>query len=139
MPSDSGLKSTLAAIDRARKAARIAVKPALMKSANEIAAAQSALAPVLTGDLKDSIAVTAPGETTPPYSQPGGSRVAGETEVVVTAGNSDVRYPHLVEYGAAHAEAQPFFWPAYRLLKTRAQRRIKRVTKKAIKEAFDHA
>lgn len=91
------------------------------------------LAPELTGDLKESIAVTLPRQTTPPYSQPGGSTLAGPLEVLVTAGNSEVRYPHLVEYGTASAPAQPFFWPAYRLSRKRIASRIKRAISKAVK------
>lgn len=77
--------------------------PALEKGAEEVAAAQRALAPddPATGapDLRTSIAVTPPGQATPAYSQPGGSRMASELEALVTAGNTDVRYAHLQEYG----------------------------------------
>ena len=137
--NDNGLASTLAAFDRAIRAPREAVIPALLKSGHELANAQKALAESSrdSGDLIDSIEVTPPGQSTPPYSQPGGSRVAGETEVLVTAGNSDVRYPHLVEFGTAHAEAQPFFWPAFRLLRKRLQNRINRAAKKAVKDAWN--
>ncbi len=93
------------------------------------------LAPVESGALRDSIAVTGPGETTPSYSQPGGSQVAAENQVLVTAGNTAVRYAHLQEYGTAHAPAQPFFWPAYRLFKKRLAGRIKRSISKAVREA----
>jgi HK97 gp10 family phage protein len=129
----------MAAFDRIARAPREAVIPALMKSGHELAAAQKTLAETSrdTGALIDSIEVTAPGKHTPPYSQPGGFRVAGETEVLVTAGNSDVRYPHLVEYGTANAEAQPFFWPALRLLRKRLQNRINRAAKKAVKDAWN--
>ena len=126
------LQKRLKAIPRAVKEA---VVPALLKSGEELADRMKALAPEDTGDLKDSITVTPPGGTTPPYSQPGGSRTAGETQVLVTAGNDDVRYPHLVEYGTAEAEAQPYFWPAYRLTKKRAANRIKRAARKAVREA----
>lgn len=117
------------------KAVREAVHPALAKSGQDLATMQRILAPRDTGDLQKSIAVTLPGETTPPYSQPGGTRVAKENEVLVTVGNSDVRYPHLVEYGTANAPAQPFFWPSYRLLKKKLSARIKRAISKAVKEA----
>lgn len=117
-------------------AVRQAVVPALIKSADEIAGRMRTLAPEDTGDLKDSIAVTPPGGTTPPYSQPGGSTVAGENQVLITAGNTDVRYPHLQEYGTAHAPAQPFFWPAYRLTRKRAANRIKRAIGKAVKDEW---
>ena len=113
------------------------VEPALVKGAEEIAATQRQLAPEDTGDLKDSITVTPPGQTTPAYSQPGGSRTANENEALVTAGNVAVRYPHLVEYGSSHAPAQPFFWPGFRLTRTRAQNRIKRAIRKAVRTGWD--
>ncbi|TPW26389.1 HK97-gp10 family putative phage morphogenesis protein [Pararhizobium mangrovi] len=139
MRSESGLPETLAAFERVVEAAREAVKPALEKSGEEMANAMrfAAMPSRATGKLIESIAVTLPGETTPPYSQPGGSRVAGPFEAIVTAGNKDVRYAHLVEYGTSKAEAQPYFWPVYRLLKARATRRITRAINKSIKEAFD--
>jgi HK97 gp10 family phage protein len=126
------LKKRFAAIP---KVVKQAVVPALMTSGNELADRMRALAPEDTGVLKGSIAVTPPGGTTPPYSQPGGSQTAGETQVLVTAGNTDVRYPHLVEYGTAEAKAQPYFWPAYRLSKKRIVGRIKRAVRKAVREA----
>ncbi|MEO9335960.1 HK97-gp10 family putative phage morphogenesis protein [Mesorhizobium sp. SB112] len=119
------------------KSVREAVEPSLVQSGEELADMMRRLAPEEDGDLKDSIAVTAPGQTSPAYSQPGGSRVAGELEVLVTAGNSDVRYPHLQEYGTAHHEAQPFFWPAFRLLRKRLQNRTKRAVSKAVREGWD--
>jgi HK97 gp10 family phage protein len=130
-----------AQLDRLRRrleaipeAVKEAVRPALTKSAEELVERMKALAPEDTGALKESIHVTLPGETTPPYSQPGGSRIAAENEALVTVGNSEVRYPHLVEYGTAAAAAQPFFWPAYRLSKKRIQNRIKRAIGKAVRE-----
>jgi HK97 gp10 family phage protein len=134
--NDNGLASTLAAFDRVRDAARQAAMKALTKDATELAAAQKRLAPKDTGALADSIAVTLPGESTPPYSQPGGMRVAGPNEVIVTAGNEDVRYAHLVEYGTSKTEAEPFFWPALRLFRTRFKRRDSRTIKQAIKKAW---
>ncbi len=113
---------------------RKAVLPALEKSGDELADMMRTLAPEDEGDLKESIAVTLPGESTPPYSQPGGERVAGELEVLVTAGNSAVRYPHLQEYGTARHEAQPFFWPSVRLLQKRPKNRTKRAVAKAVRE-----
>jgi len=116
------------------KAVREAVQPALAKAGQDLATMQRILAPRDTGALKDSIAVTLPGEQTPPYSQPGGSRTAKENEVLVTVGNDDVRYPHLVEYGTAEAAAQPYFWPGYRLMKKKMANRIKRAISKAVRE-----
>ena len=119
------------------KAVRDAVTPALKSSGEELASTMKALAPEDTGDLKESIAVTLPGQSTPPYSQPGGMRVAGETEVLVTAGNEDVRYSHLQEYGTSNHEAQPFFWPAVRLNQKRIKNRIKRAIAKAVRQNWN--
>ena len=112
-----------------------AVTPALITAGRDLFVSMRLLAPEDTGALKDSIHVTAPGESTPPYSQPGGSTVARENQVIVTAGNTDVRYAHLVEHGTAEAAAQPFFWPAFRLKRKTLANRIKRAIRKAVKEA----
>ncbi|WGD32015.1 HK97 gp10 family phage protein [Ancylobacter sp. WKF20] len=124
------LKRRLQAIPRAAVAA---VTPALIKAANEMADTMRQLAPEDTGALRDSIAVTPPGQSTPPYSQPGGSAVAPSNAVLITAGNTEVRYPHLVEHGTAEAPAQPFFWPAFRLHRKKAASGIKRAVAKAVR------
>lgn len=130
------LERLLKRLDDIPKAVVEAVQPALAQSGNELAGAMKHLAPVDTGALRDSIAVTPAGERTPPYSQPGGSMVVPANAVVITVGNSETRYPHLVEYGTADAPAQPYFWPSYRLLKRRITNRIKRGVSKAVKEKW---
>ncbi len=137
MPNKDGLDDLMKAFDRVKKAPRERINAALLASANELATTQQHLAPKDTYALANSITVTGPGQSTPAYSQPGGSRVAGENEVIVTAGNSDVRYAHLVEFGTSKTDAQPFFWPALRLLRKRLQQRIDRAGKKAVKDAWD--
>ncbi|WOI55128.1 HK97-gp10 family putative phage morphogenesis protein [Palleronia sp. LCG004] len=117
------------------KAARDAVQPALAQGGYEVAETIESLAPEDTGDLVGSVTVTLGGFSTPPYSQPGGANLVPENQVAVTVGNSDVRYPHLVEYGTRHSAAQPFFWPGFRIAAPKAQRRIKRAILKAIREA----
>ena len=136
MSSDGGLRRFQDRMNRIPIAAREAVGPALLKGAEEIAAAQRMLAERSrdTGALIDSITVTPPGQSTPAYSQPGGSKTAAELEAIVTVGNADVRYPHLVEHGTAEAPAQPFFWPGFRLARKRAAARIKRAIGKGIKD-----
>ncbi|MET3578210.1 HK97 gp10 family phage protein [Mesorhizobium robiniae] len=121
------------------KSVREAVVPALVKSADELADTMRQLAEPSrdTGALIESIAVTPPGQSTPPYSQPGGMRVAGELEVLVTAGNEGVRYGHLVEYGTSSAEAQPFFWPAVRLTQKRTRNRTRRAIGKAVRDGWN--
>lgn len=122
-------------------AVRNAVKPALEQSGTELRDAMKALAEPSrdTGALIDSIVMTPGGQSTPPYSQPGGSRVVPENAVAITAGNSETRYPHLVEYGTSKAHAQPFFWPAYRLLKRRIANRTKRAISKAVREGWSQS
>lgn len=111
------------------------VRPALIKGAQETAAAMSALVPVDDGDLKASIAVTEPGETTPAYAEGGGKRAAGNNQALVTAGNENVRHGHLQEFGTVKQEAQPFMRPGARIAKPKAQRRIARAIGQAIKKA----
>jgi HK97 gp10 family phage protein len=132
MKQTAKLAKRLAAIPKKVVAA---VEPALIKSGEELVAQMRALAPEDTGALKRSITATPPGQSTPPYSQPGGSKMAAANQVLVTAGNTDVRYPHLVEYGTAHAPAQPYFWPAYRLSKKKITGRLKRAVRKAVRDA----
>lgn len=117
------------------EAVRLAVGPSLVAAAEDVAAAQRALAPVDEGDLVASIVVTGPGQSTPPYSQPGGSKVVPENAAAVTAGNSNVRYPHLQEFGTSFHPAHPFFWPGFRLARKRAVAKIKRAIGKAVRDA----
>ena len=111
------------------------VQPALITGAEEVAATMRALVPVKEGDLKASITVTAPGETTPPYAEGGGQRTAASNQALVTAGNEDVRHGHLQEFGTVAHEAQPFMRPGFRLAKPKALRRIQRAIGKAIRNA----
>lgn len=141
-----GLKKLDLKLRRLAPAAMRAAREAVLDGAQEIANLQQNLVPYDQGELHDSIVVTPPGGTTPPYSQPGGSRKAGPEQAIITAGNSGVRYAHLVEYGASpHVNggqfkgtlnpgttAQPFFWPAYRALRNRVRGRITRTIKREI-------
>ncbi|ORE90633.1 phage protein, HK97, GP10 [Stappia sp. 22II-S9-Z10] len=126
------------------------VQASVVAGAEMVAARQRQMVRRVSGDLYDSIDVTKPGETTPPHSQPGGARQAGEFEAIVTAGNSGVRYAHLVEFGTQPhkaggifeglehpgANAQPFFWPGYRLVRKPVRAMVKRSIRRAIKRAW---
>ena len=130
--------SSRSRIDRmlagATKAAIAEVQPALLKVGDRVADTMRQLAPEDTGNLIESISVTPAGKRTPPYSQPGGETLVPENQVMITAGDSDARYPHLVEYGTTKAKAQPFFWPAYRLEKKKAAAAIKRAIGTAVRK-----
>lgn len=120
---------------------------ASMTSGQEMVALARSYVPVRTGALRDSIVLTPPGGTPPAFSQ--GTRIVPPAAVMVTAGNTRVRYSHLVEFGTrAHiaggqfagaeipgAPAQPFFWPAYRLTSRRHRSRAGRALGKSIKAA----
>ncbi len=84
MARSADLQRVLARFEAIPQEVREAVKPALIKSGEELAARMRAVVPVDEGDLKRSIAVTLPGEMTPAYSM-GGKRMAGPLEVLVTA------------------------------------------------------
>lgn len=129
------LQKILSRIEGIPEAIREELRPTLQQSADELAGMMAHLAEPSrdTGALIESIAVTPPGGTTPAYSQPGGSRTAHDLETIVTVGNSDVRYPHLVEYGTAEAGAQPFFWPAVRSLQKRINGRTNRAIRKIVR------
>lgn len=133
--SDGGLSSFQRRMRAIPRAVVKAVEPSLIKGADEIADAMRRLAPIEDGDLRASIAVTGPGQATPPYSQPGGSMVVQDNAAAITVGNTNVRYPHLQEFGTAHHAAQPFFWPGFRLGRARALNRIKRAIGKAVRDA----
>lgn len=123
---------------------------ALVASAEEIAAFQRRLVPVKSGKLRNSISVNKGGRG-PKYSQGSGMKANDKADpdltVTITAGNTDVRYAHLVEFGTAPHEVgglyagaqhpgskpQPFFFPPYRAYRKRARGRSSRAMKAVIK------
>jgi HK97 gp10 family phage protein len=141
---------------------RAEIRKALGQSADEIVAVQRQLAPKRSGALARSIVATF-GGAAPAFSTFRSSSAAGgdpDLQVTISAGNSEVRYAHLVEFGTAphpiepvHAEAlggagqfgthvdhpgaaaKPFFYPGYRLLKKRVRGRVTRAVNRAAKKA----
>jgi HK97 gp10 family phage protein len=114
-----------------------ALRPALMRSGEKVATNMRTFAEASrdTGNLIDSIAVTGPGETTPAYAANGGKRMAGPNQVLVTVGDTDARYGHMIEFGTSKMEAQPFMLPGWRTAKPIVQRWISRSISVAIKKA----
>jgi HK97 gp10 family phage protein len=111
------------------------LRPALLQAGNDVADRMRALAEGSrdTGALIDTITVTGPGDTTPPYASGGGSIVAKPNQVLVTTGSPDMRHGHLVEFGTVKTEAQPFMRPGFRLARPKVMARISRAISKAIK------
>lgn len=138
MANDGGLSRIQQRLNAIPKKIREAATAATRMAADDVAGDMKHLAQASknTGALIDSITVTGSGETTPPYSQPGGSAVVPEGASRITVGNKDVRYPHLVEYGTTKAPAQSFFWPAVRSNQKKVQNTISRAVRKAIKDGW---
>jgi HK97 gp10 family phage protein len=115
-------------------AARAELRKSLALSAKQLVRAQKALVPVDTGKLRGSIDWTADPALVPKYAafSGGGKRAqAGDIAAVVFAGGPGVRYAHLVEFGTVNAEAQPFFYPAWRLRKKQIAARARRAARTA--------
>lgn len=141
MADDGGLARIQQRLNAVPKRIRERMGVVVVEEANKIAEDMRSLAQASkdTGALIDSITVTGPGEVTPPYSQPGGMTKVAENSAMVTVGDEDVRYPHLVEYGhtgpnGSVVDPQPFFWPAVDLNKRRASLRLRREAKKAVRK-----
>lgn len=144
-----GRKRLLAKMAALPAEVRSAIKQALAEGADEITDMQKRLAPVKTGDLRNSIVQTWGGHRVR-YSSLNATAGAGDPDLTVriSAGNSKVRYAHLIEFGTAPhinggkfvgsqhpgTKAQPFFYPPYRALRKRVKSRITRATTKAAKK-----
>ena len=111
------------------------VRPALMRAADLVADTVQRLVPVDQGDLRASVNVTGPNEVVPAYAMGGGERVAESNEAIVSVGNSNVRYPHLIEYGTKTAPAQPYFWPSVKLTEAKVRRIVRAGISKSIKRS----
>jgi HK97 gp10 family phage protein len=131
-------------------AVRSAVKQALAQGADEITEAMQRQAPEDTGKLKRSIRQTWGGGKVAYSSLAGSAGEAGDPDlsVRISAGDSSVRYAHLVEFGTApHLNGglfagsrhpgtapRPFFFPVFRAYRRRARSRISRATTRAVKK-----
>ena len=134
------LKARLAKIpDIAREAAASAME----EGAQEIVDAMKAMAPVDSGDLRDSINWTW-------GSVPAGSFVIDEIRsgrnrgdqyatlrIKIYAGNRDAFYARFQEFGTRSQPAQPFFFSTWRKERAKFRRRIRDRIRKRIKEAFN--
>jgi HK97 gp10 family phage protein len=115
-------------------AVREAVVVSLQKSGDELVAAQKALAPVRTGALRDSIRAELRTEELKVIVTAGGPT----TTKAARAGQGSYDYSHAIEFGTSKEHAEPFFYPAYRLLKKRLRSRTKRAINKVIKDQWTH-
>lgn len=140
-------------LKRMPQVARKEIKAALQQSAEELAETAKSLAPVKSGALRDSIGYTfgnykAENANVRGVSGGGGRLNDPDLTVTVHAGDAKAFYAAFVEFGTAGhkaggkfkgayippSPAQPYFFPAYRLVKRRVRSRISRATNKAARK-----
>lgn len=123
------------------------VRPAVGKAAQLVVDMMQRQVPVESGELRDSIGWTFGDK--PKYSQAVTTVKAGPLTVTIFAGNTKVRYAHLVEFGTAPhingglfdgskhpgAKPQPFFFTSYRAMRKEARRMITKAVKEAVRKA----
>ena len=143
----------LAKLDRKMKrmpdVAKQLIQDAMSQGADEIIDMMKRLVPVDNGDLRDSIGWT--WGKKPKYAQAIAamkSAMAGDLTITIYAGNSKVRYAHLVEFGTAPhinggmfagtqnpgVKASPFFFVSWRANRKKVKSRIRRAITKAAKQ-----
>lgn len=124
------------------------VKAAMEQGAQDIVNMMQNLVPVDDGELMESIGWT--WGQAPKYSQRIGSVKSndGKQTITIYAGNSKVRYAHLVEFGSAPhvnggmfpgtfnpgSKAQSFFYVSWRAKRRSARARVSRAITKAAKQ-----
>lgn len=121
-------------LKRLRTVASAPVRIGVGKAAELIVEEQKRLVPVVTGRLRDSIqwSFNAP----PSGVRLGGARTgqqANETRAFITAGDRKAFYAPFVEFGTTSMQAQPFFYPGYRIMRKRAKAEIAKAIKAAVK------
>lgn len=138
-----GLAKLQRKLNRMPQVAKDRIRAAMEAQANEIVVMMKSLAPVLkephskreAGALRDSIGWT--WGKKPRYAQALAivkSKMAGDLTLTIYAGSSAVRYAHLVEFGTAKAEAQPFFYVSWRASRKDARRRVRKAVRDAARE-----
>lgn len=115
------------------KAARDAAMASLVKSGDELVAAQKALVPVKSGTLRHSIHAEPHPDELKVVVKAGGSA----TTKPARAGHGSYDYALAQEFGTVDEDAQPFFYPAWRLIRKQLRNRTKRTISKAIKAEFN--
>lgn len=163
-PKFEGRESLLRKLKAMPQAVRDPIRQALDQGSDEILKMQRRLVKMVSGDLHDSLQKTWGGGRVRYSQQWGRQEDAGDPDLTVrlSAGNSKVRYAHLVEFGTAphstvkgaskyrkkgmvHAatsdpkrqhpgsKPQPFFFPPYRARRRRVRSRVARATSRSVR------
>lgn len=131
MVDDGGLARLKKRIMAIPQQIRDDVQPVLDRSATELADTMKSLAPKEDGDLVESI------QTEASYTYLARAVVAGgkkTTRPVRNGADATYDYAFAQELGTTEMNANPFFYPAYRLLNKRLKRRIKSACARAVKK-----
>ncbi len=120
------------------QAQRMKIRAALIQEGEAIVRTQKQLAPVRTGALRDSIVATPGDQDVPAYASLKSKRTTQDPElaVILSAGNSAVRYAAIVESGTERTPGRPFFNTGFRAHKREAISKIRRAARAAIKDAI---
>jgi HK97 gp10 family phage protein len=134
-------------------APRAAMRRALEQNAAEITAMQKRLAPVDSGDLRNSIGYTFGTYRAANANVRGVAAGTGgdpDLSVTIHAGDAKAFYARFLEFGASGPwaisgrfegathpgyAAEPYFYPAWRALGRRSKTRLTRAMRKAIRDA----
>lgn len=138
-----GLAKLQRKLDRLPEAAKAHIRTKMGESADEIVAMMKSLAPVLkepdkrrrAGALRDSIGWT--WGKKPKYAISLGSiksTLAGDLTITIYAGNNEVRYAHLLEWGTVKMPAQPFFYVSWRANRKSARRNVRKAVRDAARQ-----
>ena len=119
------------------EAMREKIRVAMAHEADEIVAMMKRMAPVESGDLRDSIAWRW-GTKAPKGSMSLGAVSApamGSTlSLVIFAGNNEAFYARWVEFGTVKMAKRPFFFPSYRAGRKQAKKAIRAAVRAAAKQ-----
>lgn len=117
---------------------KLGIVDAMETSADEIVGLAKRVAPVVSGDLQDSIGWKwgAPPKRKRILGFIKITRPAKNDDFTITifAGNEKAYYARWVEFGRPGVPASPFFYPAYRASRRRARGRVTRAVNKAFKK-----
>lgn len=167
MAKMKGIEALQAKLKALPKAARSEIRQALAEGSDAMVSTMRKLAPSSPsgthgyppGHLKASIVATFGDGTVPKYAafrSRKGRRIVRANDpdlsVTISAGDTDVRYAHLVEFGTRPhinggkfagtqhpgTRAQPFFYPGYRANKKAMKSRITRAITRSAKKAVGH-
>ena len=131
MAKNSGLARLQRRMAALPKSVRRAVAPAVEKSADEMVDLARRFAPVDDGTLRASIKHRAGDHELARQVVAGGEATTRE---VRSGSGAKYDYASAQEFGTSEQSAQPFFWPAYRLIRKRVKSRIRRAVGKAVKD-----